>query len=145
MARRRRTRFAGAVCIALLGAWALWPRTGAPGIAVVGDGAPAVRNALPEGAVADIVLLRREGSLRHLPEVARLCRGRCDPGLTVLRVLGLGSGRRLVFEMSEMPGIAALDRGDPLPAPIVACILEAVAGETDCLPVRRFWVLPYGL
>lgn len=144
------------VCL-LLAAWLLWPRDGAPGVSVVGDGAGAVRAALdlPDGASADVVLLRRAESLRHLPEVARLCRGRCGPGVTVLRVLGPGGGTRLVVEMSALEEIAALDRGEGLPDGIAACVARVVAAEAGagrggpgagCAgPRRAIRVLPYGL
>ncbi|TFL20036.1 hypothetical protein [Jannaschia formosa] len=143
--------------LAGLGLWFLWPRDGPPGVSVLGDGAPVVAAALdlPPDASADAVLLRREASLRHLADLARLCRGRCGPGVTVLRVLGPGGGERLVFEMSGLDGIEALDRGAPLPEALAACIARVIAaeaavgwrdpGERCAGPRRALLVLPYGL
>ena len=150
---RRAVRLTVAALALAVAALLLWPR--APGgVSIIGDGAPAVAAALdlPEGAAARAVLLRRAGSLRHLPEIDRLCRGRCGPGLTVLRVLGPGGGDRLVFEMSDLDGVEALDRGEPLPEPAVACLAGAIAAEAagrappPCVGARRLRVvLPYGL
>ncbi|PWJ22034.1 hypothetical protein [Jannaschia seohaensis] len=157
MTAGRYLRRGGLVVAGLLALWGLWPRMGPPGLSVVGDGAPAVVAALdlPADASVDAILLRRSGALRHLEDVARLCRGRCGPGLTVLRVLGPGGGTRLVFEMSEMDGIAVLDRGAPLPEEIALCIARTIAAEAatrwgdpglDCAgPRRAHIVMPYGL
>jgi hypothetical protein len=139
---RRGPLLASAAAALVAAAWALWPR--APeGVSVAGDGAPAVAAALdlPARAGVDLVLLRRKANLRHLPKVARLCRGRCGPGLTMLRIVG--GYPRLVVEMSELEGIAALDRGEPLPRAIVDCVAGAVAQQvagrppSGCLGARR--------
>lgn len=144
----------------------------APGVAVIGDGAPQVRDALagrgwttrPDGAPAAVllVLLRRWSALgEHLPDQARLCRSACDgrADAVVLRVPGL-RGRRTValVDLAALGGADALDRGDPLPAAVVGCVV-ALAGEArdgeeggaatsrpaGCAPrTLRAWRLPAG-
>ncbi|MCK0168028.1 hypothetical protein MWU52_10740 [Jannaschia sp. S6380] len=133
-------------------------------IDIIGDGAAAVKAAFAPlaadidariGAV-DAVLLRRMENLRHIPEVARLCRGRCDGALTILYEIRPGGGRKvLVFDLARFPGAAIMDQGAGLPGPIATCIARAIAAETGrvgpgppspCLGARRWRVvLPYGL
>lgn len=147
-----------------LGAALLLAPPGGLRVTIVGDGAAAVTRAFapmrpgiePAVGAVDAVLLRRAENLRHLPDVARLCRGRCTAALTVLHELRPRGGRKvLVFDLSQAGGAAALDRGDPLPKGTAACIARVIAAEAaqrgpappaPCTPERRWRaVLPYGL
>ncbi|GIT91183.1 hypothetical protein JANAI62_16380 [Jannaschia pagri] len=150
--------------LALLGvvsAWLLVPWK-TPSLRISGDGAPGVEAAMP-GQIdvsvgdLDVVLLRRAENLRHMEDVARLCRGRCDAALTSLYELRPGGGRKiLVFDLAQIGGAQALDRGAPLPDPIAACLADRIAQEAtgiyrrvsnaSCVPTQRWLpVLPYGL
>ncbi|WP_371156459.1 hypothetical protein [Jannaschia sp. 2305UL9-9] len=142
--------------------WLFLVPSGGGDLRVLGDGAPDVRAALQvhgpmeRARDIDVVLLRRRENLRHVPEVGRLCRGRCTAALTSLYEVGLGGGRKiLVVDLSAWDGIDALDRGDGLPDDIAICVAEAVRREAGrlfppdppaCLPSHRWRVtLPYGL
>ncbi|MEM7488973.1 MAG: hypothetical protein AAF390_07590 [Pseudomonadota bacterium] len=104
----------------------------------------------------EVVLLRRMENLRHVPRVARLCRGDCDAAMTVIRELSPGGLRkRIVVDLSRFDGADAIDGGAPLPEPVAICIARAAWVEAarafagppdDCVPSHgRFWRLPFGL
>lgn len=150
-----------ALPLALL-VWVFLVPSGQGRLDVVGDGAPDVRARLDGGNAADlprdvdVVLLRRMENLRHVPDVARLCRDRCTAALTSLYEVRPGGGRKLlVVDLSAWDGIAAVDRGEGLPPAIADCVAGAIRAEAAtlivrdpaaCLPsLRRRVVLPYGL
>ena len=141
-----------------LAALLLWPPAD-PSVEVLGDGAAEIRAALGETGAAlpvTVVGLRRMENIRHVPDVARLCRGRCDAALTTMRIVGPRRGAKvLVFDLGAMPGAQALDRGVALPPATVSCIASAIAAEAatgghvdapDCVAGHtRLWRLPRGL
>lgn len=148
----------GLLGVLLVACVATFGLRGPVNVTVIGDGADDVgvpRMAASRVAKVDGVLLRRAENLRYLTDVSRLCRGRCAPGVTVLHEAGPGGLRKVaVFELSQEPGIEAMDAGEGLPAPVAACIADILRAEAavlwrpdaqPCLPLRRYLVLPYGL
>ncbi|MEM8824264.1 MAG: hypothetical protein AAGF30_11685 [Pseudomonadota bacterium] len=145
-----------------VGSFAL-PR-GATEMTILGDGRGAVQDAFDRADPGlagragrmDVVLLRRAENLRHLPDIARLCRRACVEAITVIREMHLGGlRRRIVVDLSQFPGAEVIDTGATLPGEVAECIVLAVQMEVadvfgapvpDCVPShRRIWRLPFGL
>ena len=124
---------------------------------VSGDGAAAVTAALSRlgaplateagAAGTEVVLLRRWQSLDHLPGIKRLCRAACDgrAPLVDIAVPGWAGWRRIrLIDLGAYGGGGALDRGDPLPAPVAENLARrALTGDPSA--GMRIWRLPSGL
>jgi hypothetical protein len=148
----------GLLAAALALAVLLWPR-GHHAIIVLGDGRDALAEALgPAGGPIRLraVLLRRPEALRHLPDVAALCRGACDAAATLILEPRPGGPRKtLVVALDRFPGAAVLDAGGRLPPALATCLARAARAEAeqvrpatlpDCVPDRNVVLrLPFGL
>ena len=127
---------------------------------VSGDGAGAVLARLPglplaaapEAARIEAVLLRRVGSLRHVPGLEAACRERCGgQAVTVLvRLHPLRSRKTVVIDMGRLGAGAALDAGAPPEDAAALCAASVVAAEMarllaeaqPCAGARRQAILP---
>ncbi|MEM9796794.1 MAG: hypothetical protein AAF919_09905 [Pseudomonadota bacterium] len=137
--------------LVLAGAWMFRP--GSDGaVHVSGDGAADVLPGLdmplsadPAGARLEVVLIRRAESLRHVPRLARLCRGRClEVAVTVFHRPSLSGLRKIVvLDVAALGGGGSLDRGTGLGGAPAACATEVIRAEwleaalPDCASGRR--------
>lgn len=123
----------------------------APTVAVIGDRADEVREALgaeqSEEATVTIVLLNRWESLRHLPDIAELCWDACHdriaPQITLTQ-MRLGKTRKvLVFHLPDFEdniGCVARRAADALAS------LRGYASSCEVkLANLHVWILPMGL
>ena len=163
----RRLAAAGAALAVAVAAGAGWLAARPAPVATLhlsGDGAGAVRALLPgvpeaatpEEARVEVVLLRRMETLRHVPGLEALCRGRCD-GQAVTALLRLVPGRArktVVVDIGRMGAGRTLDAGAPLAPEVAACVARVLLAELDrlravpppCAGARRqVAVLPWGL
>ncbi|WP_298436340.1 hypothetical protein [uncultured Jannaschia sp.] len=148
-----------AVAIALV---ATAPRSAA--LHLSGDGVAEVaarladlpRADIPDAALVEAVLLRRPGNIRHLPDLARVCRGRCaGQAVTALIRLSPGGTRKtVVIDLERLGAGAALDQGGALLPDAADCAADVIRAEMaalradppDCAGTRRVvFVLPWGL
>ncbi|MEM8849788.1 MAG: hypothetical protein AAGE03_07110 [Pseudomonadota bacterium] len=140
------------------------PRAGGD-LTVLGDGRAAIladverTGLVPQSGrivPTELILLRRMENLRHIPDVARLCRGACDAAVTVIREMGPGGLRkRVVVDLGRFDGAKALDTGAALPEGMTRCVAAMAIREAEsvfagppggCVPShRQLWRLPFGL
>ena len=155
----------GAAALALAAWLAFAPSGRAGGVAVLGDAAPALHEAmgtaqaLPVGSAAfTVVSVQGWDRLRYISDMARLCGADCagEAGLVrAVRLSPTGSTKVVFVNLDAWPGTA-----DPeAPARDFACLARTLAAErtrlgaaplpdcADAAPVAggTRWVLPAGL